>query len=480
MLQGSKLCYKIYTSAHKCYDGVVTLLTSENFDLLLTEALHRSPTKNMGTVHAKCKVQKVHITGLGRTKNDLVIPQVQDVLKSENFKDVIQRSAEAKLRLEALGIFSSVGVLVDTAKGPGAKPNGMDITFKVKETRRLLGSAHTTVGNNEGTLALGAKMPNLCGRAENLVAEYSRSSRKSNGFSVTFLKPYGKDLNRKFTVSAFKSDGDFPQSSFKETDIGTFVEFVVPNGFNRHNFRWEGVWRETSCLGRTASFDVRSEAGHSLKSSLKHTFTRDTRDEHIFPSKGYLVRIAHELAGETGGDVKFLKEEFEVQLNKKLLFDSVLSCTLQGGLMKPYRDSKSLIIDRFFLGGPTSVRGFQMRSIGPHSNGDYVGAEAFMAAGLHLYTPLPFRPGRGSFGDLFRTHLFVNGGHLANVNLETPNWREDLQQLRQTVRCSYGAGILLRLGRIARFELNYCVPVSAQAEDKIQGGVQFGVGINFL
>lgn len=30
-----------------------------------------------------------------------------------------------------------------------------------------------------------------------------------------------------------------------------------------------------------------------------------------------------ELAGYTGGDVSFIKEDFELQLNKQLLFDSV-------------------------------------------------------------------------------------------------------------------------------------------------------------
>lgn len=32
--------------------------------------------------------------------------------------------------------------------------------------------------------------------------------------------------------------------------------------------KWEGVWRELGCLARTASFAVRQESGHSLKSSL--------------------------------------------------------------------------------------------------------------------------------------------------------------------------------------------------------------------
>jgi outer membrane protein insertion porin family len=45
-----------------------------------------------------------------------------------------------------------------------------------------------------------------------------------------------------------------------------------------------------------------------------------------------------------------------------------------------------------------------------------MGAEAYGLAGLHLYTPLPFRPGRGGFGDLFRTHFFVNAGNLTNID----------------------------------------------------------------
>lgn len=48
--------------------------------------------------------------------------------------------------------------------------------------------------------------------------------------------------------------------------------------------------------------------------------------------------------------------------------------------------------------------------------GDYLGGEAYWAGGLHLYTPLPFRPGMGGFGDLFRTHFFLNAGNLCNLN----------------------------------------------------------------
>jgi len=43
-----------------------------------------------------------------------------------------------------------------------------------------------------------------------------------------------------------------------------------------------------------------------------------------------------------------------------------------------------------------------------------LGANAYWSTAFHIYTPLPFRPGRG-FGDLFRTHFFVNAGNLNTV-----------------------------------------------------------------
>jgi len=38
--------------------------------------------------------------------------------------------------------------------------------------------------------------------------------------------------------------------------------------------------------------------------------------------------------------------------------------------------------------------------------------------------------------------------------------------MADTVRWSYGAGLVLRLGGIARLELNYVVPVKVQPSDR--------------
>lgn len=44
--------------------------------------------------------------------------------------------------------------------------------------------------------------------------------------------------------------------------------------------------------------------------------------------------------------------------------------------------------------------------------------------------------------------------------------RAHLQKLAECIRWSYGAGIVLRLGNIARLELNYCVPMGVQSGDR--------------
>lgn len=426
------------------------------------------------------KVEKIKVHGLNKTKNDFVVHQCKELFKAATFKDVILSCNDVKNKLEQAGIFKTVSVLIDTSKGPGVNKDGLDVIFKVKEGRRHAASAHTAIGNNEGSLVLGGKVVNVFGRAEMLSLEYSRGTRQSTGYNVTFFKPVNNELTRRLTVQGFKSSVEYLLSSFREVARGAYMDYTFPGPLGQQSLRWEGVWRELSCLTRASSFPVREQCGHSLKSSLKHIFARDTRNETVCPSRGYLFRLSQEFAGYTGGNAKFVKGEGEIQLNQYLFSDIVLSCSLQGGLMKGVDGEQIRINDRFFLGGPTDVRGFNVRGIGPQDSGNFLGAESYWAAGVHLYSPLPFNPGKGRWGDIIRMHAFANAGNLCNVNLNNPNYLDQLKQLQENIRWSYGAGILLKIGRVARFELNYCVPKSAQPTDSIVSGMQFGVGVSFL
>ena len=92
----------------------------------------------------------------------------------------------------------------------------------------------------------------------------------------------------------------------------------------KHNIQWEATIRDLGVLSRNTSFEVREQAGLSLKSSLRHIISIDLRDDLIFPSAGSLLQITSEAAG-LGGDVGYLKNEFYVQGNYSIAEDFVSS-----------------------------------------------------------------------------------------------------------------------------------------------------------
>jgi len=90
----------------------------------------------------------------------------------------------------------------------------------------------------------------------------------------------------------------------------------------RHNMQYEGAWRQLEASGRTTSFAVREQSGHSFKSALRHIMTVDHRDQLIFPTTGVALKLVQEYAG-LGGDVAFVKHDSELQVNIPLPFELV-------------------------------------------------------------------------------------------------------------------------------------------------------------
>jgi outer membrane protein insertion porin family len=114
--------------------------------------------------------------------------------------------------------------------------------------------------------------------------------------------------------------------------------------------------------------------------------------------------------------------------------------------------------------------------------------------------------GRGGFGEFFRVHFFLNAGNISdssfNSELEqfyyktkrifmksfisnflyiaAEDFAQSFQQLLSNFRAAYGVGLAMRLGQVARIELNYCWPLMFSKGDRLARGVQFGLGIDFL
>jgi len=425
----------------------------------------------------RAKVVAVNVEGLARTKDDVVMDSVQDLFQVEDFESLVLTAQGVRGKLQELGCFSDVGIHIDTHQS-GARD--YQVTYKVEEPKKVQGSVNTMVGSNEGSLMTGVKLPNLLGRGERLQADYTYGTKKSSNFNLSLLKPLRGRMRSTMTGNIYQSNAEFPGSGFKQLDRGVLADLSFTSAPHvQHSLQYEAVWRNLSCLNRAAAFAVRENSGHNLKSCLKHILCVDRRDNIVFPTHGSLFKLTQEFAG-LGGNVGFFKNELELQGNLPLGEDIILQASFQGGMMKELGGEKTVgISDNFFLGGPLNVRGFDIRGAGPSSDGCALGGSLFWASGLHLYTPLPFRPGKGGLGDLFKTHMFVTAGNVGNFGL-SGNLSRDLEQVTQDFRLSYGLGLALKLGGIARIELNYCVPVKASRGDRPAPGLQFGVGVNFL
>lgn len=425
------------------------------------------------------RVDKIHINGLARTKDDIVQDSVRELFKARDFQDVILKAHDVRSRLDSLGCFRNIGVYIDTSSGPNATVDGLEVTFYVREFKRVIGGVNTMVGNNEGSLVIGLKAPNLCGRGERIQSEYSYGSKKTNNFSLQFIKPLLGKHHSIFTSSIYQTMSEWPWSGYRQLDRGLLLDFAFnSSALLKHNLQWDVAVRDLSVMSRTTSFAVREQSGLTLKSALRHILSLDQRDEPIFPTEGTLLRLTTELAG-FGGDVGFLKNDLHAQTNYTLVQDVVVQAAVQAGFLRPMNDDKKITLnDQFYLGGPLSLRGFHMRGVGPHTDGNALGSDVYWSGALHLYTPLPFRPGRGGFGELFRTHFFVNAGNVAHMKLD--NIEETLNELRENIRIAYGLGVAVRIGQAARIELNYCIPLAYQRGDHVHPGVQFGIGLQFL
>ncbi|XP_057318533.1 sorting and assembly machinery component 50 homolog [Microplitis mediator] len=445
------------------------------------------PDDNSGQVtvrtidlHQRIRVDKVHIDGLKRTKDDIVKAQVMDLFKAKDFRQVVDQAQTVRNKLESIGCFKKIGVSIDTSKGPDSTPEGVEVTFNVKEMNRLSGGISTMVGNNEGSVLIQAKAPNIFGRGERLQVEYSYGSRSTTNINVSAIKPFVDNwLHTILTTSVFSTMTDVPWSGYKEKDNGILFDVAIAPGTLKHNFQYEATYRDIIAT-KKASLRVREQCGPSLKSALRHICSIDKRDDTIFPTGGSHVSFTTELAG-LGGDTGFMKYDFTLQSNWTPLEFMTFQLGAQAGFLREISNDLQInITDLFFLGGPLHIRGFPRRGFGPHNEGNAMGGNTYWALALHLYTPLPFRPGKNSFGDLFRLHGFINGGNLGNISFQKDgDYSDNLKIFTDNVRCSAGVGIAMRLGGIARIELNLVMPLLMGRYDMFQQ-YQFGIGVQYL
>ncbi|KAF5024208.1 hypothetical protein F66182_3722 [Fusarium sp. NRRL 66182] len=468
---------------------------------------------------APMTVNELRVHGATNTRTNFLDPIFQPLVgdgqnANSTVGGVIDNLRIASNKLDALQIFQpQPEVFLTSAQqtDPSTSPTDVNVDVRVKELSRFKLQTGTDVGNGEGSAYGSLLWRNMFGGAEMLTLNAKAGTRTRSAYSANLSAPVLSNPDFRLALEGVASAAEKPWASHEEVLKGGTLRFSWLNKErDTQSVEYSGIWRQITGLAEGASPSVRADAGDSIKSSIKHTFYRERRDNPQLPQNGYMIRSGLEIAGlgPLAGDVAFSKGEVEVGgavpvplpgirgrtgisigggLRLGLLCPLPLGYEL-GGKLRPTR-----INDRFQLGGPTDVRGFKLGGLGPHDGLDSVGGDVFAAGSVNMLLPLPYKgPDSG-----LRFQLFANGGRL--VALKEKNKSSSgasTQELTGTaVRDgmvnavnelfngvpSVAAGVgLVYAHPVARFELNFSLPLALRKGEAATKGLQVGVGINFL
>jgi len=438
------------------------------------------------------RVNSCKVNGTKFTKKKLIEKQLNSLFQAKTLKEILEETETICGKLNRFGIFNDLGVNLDVPKSKLIEnENEVDIIINLKEKPRFWARTGTEVGNNEGNLNASLNLRNPFGTGETFEANASYGvdgaiesdkdkskllpikTQRNSIYQLCYSSPINGNPDRVFqTFASQKNMSHKIYSSFNEFSNNIGFKFRKISSYSSSEYGYVASWRQINHISKDASFSVRSEAGNSFKSSLYYRYIKDTRNDQMLPNKGSLFKFYQELAG-LGGDVQFLKHEAETQWNIPLGKGFSLSSSLRGGLLLPLMNSRTRINDRFFIGGPLSVRGFNYFGLGPKDGKDVIGGDTYWTTGLSLYSPLPKLADKP-----IKTHMFVNAGSSILLN-QKESLSENVNRLIRTPSISTGFGLAIKFS-ILRVELNYCLPVAITKTDDVKKGLQFGVGLNFM
>ncbi|KAK5017645.1 hypothetical protein LTR60_001848 [Cryomyces antarcticus] len=423
-------------------------------------------------------------------------------------QDALKEVSIAADKLNRFDIFHPpVSVYIDKPdkSDPSTSPTDLAVFVSAKEKSRYTIKTGTEAGSSEGSAYLNVLLRNIFGGAESLNAQASLGTRTRSSYSAFFDTPVFSNPDFKWEIGGLASSTLKSWASHEELLRGASTKLKWVNSWgHRQELGYSGMWRQVTGLAENASATVRADAGDSFKSSLTHTWINDHRDVPLLPSRGYLLKTTSEIAGFglLRGDVAFGKLEAETQAALPIPLpgiqgDSGVSFTagLRGGLLYPLTlgggdmPAQSRLNDRFQLGGPTDVRGFRLSGLGPRDGPDAVGGDVYAAGGASLLVPFP-RVGKDT---PLRFQMFVNGGRLLALKntAREKGGAMDSGAVSRSVKsavkelanglpsCAAGVGVVYA-HPVARFELNFSLPLVLRKGEEGRKGLQFGVGLSFL
>jgi outer membrane protein assembly complex protein YaeT len=217
-----------------------------------------------------------------------------------------------------------------------------------------------------------------------------------------------------------------------------------------------------------ASETIRREEGEKLISSVTFRTVRDTTDSYLMPTRGMRASADWQVAASfLGSEEDFYKHEYRIAQYIRLYGKKhILRLLARVGFAEEFGDSERVpIFERYFLGGPTTVRGFKYRMVGPKDElGESIGGRSSLLLSAEYEYPI-YGPLRGA--------VFYDTGNV---------WEDSYDIDPSDLRAGTGVGlriIIPLLGSPIPINLDYGWPIDRDEWTSKSGRFHFSMGFNF-
>lgn len=427
-------------------------------------------------------IERIDIRGNTKTK-DKVIRRELAVAPGELYDTVrVDRSVD---RLKNLGYFSKVDTMPEPTPVPGRK----DLAINVEEQRTgslsfgagfssidsLIGYVEMTQGNFDLF-----NWPTFTGAGQKLRTKLTLGL-KTQDYILSFVEPWFLDQKLALGVDLFYTKASYLSKYYNETRAGMNVHLEkAVNEFLRAQVQYSIQNITEDVTTNTASQEIQSQNGSSVRSAVMFSLVQDTRDNVFLTTRGSRTEFSAEVVGGPfGGDESVYKLNAKSTVYFPLFKDHVFQLLGAAGVVDAYGSTRGSggtvteadgtvvkvndvpIFDRYFLGGANTLRGFGYRKVGPRDvNSEPVGGNTFVNGTAEYTVPIVDRVRGAAFFDI--------GGL----------WRDPYEFNASDLKADVGIGVRLNLP-IGQLRLDYGYPVWTDSVSGRSGRFQFGVGYQF-
>ncbi|NDB77738.1 MAG: outer membrane protein assembly factor BamA, partial [Verrucomicrobia bacterium] len=301
-----------------------------------------------------------------------------------------------------------------------------------------------------------------------IAGDASYGSRRKD-YLLSFVEPWFLDRKLAFGVDLYHRSTSFQSSLYDEVQTGArlSLERALWSDFVRGNVSYTienvGITR----VDPAASPELKAESGTRLVSKAGAGLVYDARRGGLVPTGGQRVELITEVAGGPfGGESDFYKLELRGSQYLPGFWEGQ-NWEIIGrmGSVQAYNGDHVTLFNRYFLGGPRTLRGFKYAHVSPaDSLNEPFGGNTYWLGSVEYNIPII---------DRLRFALFYDIGNVYSSSFSiNPNSSRGERIYQDNV----GAGFRINIPNLGPLRLDYGIPLNADSHQNKSGRFNFDVG----